>query len=151
MNKFKANTTDDFYKKFIVDDNGCWIWQDTLDKDGYGTFRIRYKRWRAHRFSYWLKYGTLDPKKQLDHLCRKPACVNPEHLEEVTCRVNLMRGNTYASRAAAKTHCKNNHPFTIENTHVAKNGTRKCKECGRVKALRRYYQKKQQITSCTSM
>jgi hypothetical protein len=28
----------------------------------------------------------------LDHLCRRPACVNPDHLDPVAHRVNVIRG-----------------------------------------------------------
>ena len=31
---------------------------------------------------------------ELDHLCRTPACVNPEHLESVTHRENTARGRS---------------------------------------------------------
>ena len=31
--------------------------------------------------------------RQVDHLCRLRACVNPDHLELVTARENIRRGN----------------------------------------------------------
>lgn len=34
---------------------------------------------------------------ELDHLCRRPACCNPDHLEPVTHRTNMRRA--YAREA----------------------------------------------------
>lgn len=41
----------------------------------------------------------------------------------------------HAKRDSAKssaTHCIRGHEFTLENTHIAKNGTRHCKDCSRL-------------------
>jgi hypothetical protein len=46
----------------------------------------------AHRAYYEERYGPLPSGVQLDHLCRTPACVNPEHLEPVSARINTLRG-----------------------------------------------------------
>jgi hypothetical protein len=77
---------------------------------------------------------------QLDHLCRVPPCVNPEHLEPVTPAVNTQRGEP-----ATKTHCKNGHEYTPENTYIrsgkGKGGKRDCRACGRERT-RRYLAKK---------
>lgn len=138
--KYKTNTIETFHTKYIVDvESGCWIWQGKLDKDGYGTFCSNYIHWRAHRYAYVHIKEPINKDLQIDHLCRNRACVNPDHLEPVTCRENLMRGNTYAALASKKTHCKYGHEFTVDNTYIAKNNTRKCKQCDRTNALKRYH------------
>jgi hypothetical protein len=134
----RRNTPEDFHKRHAIDSNGCHIWYGSLTEDGYGRFTINFQAWLAHRYAYFLKYGTLDPKKEIDHKCRVRRCVNPDHLEEVTSKENVMRGNTVARRNSNKTHCKHGHEFTIENTYIKSNGGRLCKQCGRDNA-RKYY------------
>jgi hypothetical protein len=36
--------------------------------------------------------GPIPKGLQLDHLCRQRDCINPDHLEPVTCAVNVQRG-----------------------------------------------------------
>lgn len=77
----------------------------------------------------------------MDHLCRRPSCVNPEHLEPVTRSENLRRGNVGQSGLAqlnkAKTHCPKGHPYDEENTYHYK-GSRYCRQCLAAKARRKY-------------
>jgi len=73
---------------------------------------------------------------QLDHLCRNRTCCNPAHLELVTGRENLLRGDTLAAANAAKTHCIQGHPLADDNLYVANNGARTCRTCQRATGLR---------------
>jgi hypothetical protein len=84
-----------FWSKCIPEPNsGCWLWTAYLDRDGYGTIRIGLAKFRAHRVAYDAKKQTIPPGLQIDHLCRTPCCVNPEHLEAVTPGENTRRGLT---------------------------------------------------------
>jgi hypothetical protein len=114
----------------------CWIW--TAAKTfGYGTFSLKPGHTvRAHRFSYEQTYGPIPEGLQLDHLCRIRHCVNPEHLEAVTGKTNMERG-----QQARKTHCDSGHPFNVLNTRIRSNGTRRCRHCERIWA-RKYYKEK---------
>jgi hypothetical protein len=75
----------------------CWLWTGYVHPKGYGRFypgggrgtQIVY----AHRFSFELAHGPMPEGMEADHLCRVRHCVNPEHLEAVTRRVNLDRRN----------------------------------------------------------
>ena len=127
---------------------GCWIWTGKVDNTGYGSFGMRdngKSRTRsAHKIVYEVFVGKVPDGMQLDHLCRTPLCVNPEHLEVVTPRENTMRSNGLAAVNARKTHCKWGHEFTADNTYVpAKRPNRRyCKIC-RSEAVKKYKNKSQ--------
>ena len=100
-----------------TDPDGCWRWLGFLSSKGYGAFSERRVTTPAHRWAYERVVGPIPAGLQVDHLCRKPSCVNPDHLEPVTNRENLRRSMAVRTSVnAAKTHCKNGHEFTPENT-----------------------------------
>jgi hypothetical protein len=84
----------------------------------------------AHTYAYeWLR-GPVPDGLVLDHLCTNPWCVRPSHLEAVTQRENLMRGETIAAVNTQKTHCPRGHPFDEANTYVRPGGRdRGCRAC----------------------
>lgn len=116
--------------------SGCWLWTASKRR-GYGAFYFEGRHWAAHRWAYEHLVGPIPAGLQLDHLCRVPACVNPNHLEPVTGRVNLLRGDTFQAANARKTRCVNGHPFSPENTYIIKDGKRACRTCRR-EAMYRY-------------
>lgn len=106
----------------------CWIWNGTIC-DGYGRFRIDGKDVFAHRWSYELLRAEIPPSLRIDHLCRNRACVNPWHLEPVSQRENVLRGEGVPALNARKTHCNSGHEFTYANTYVDPDGGRECRIC----------------------
>lgn len=123
------NSKERFKTKYLIDESGCWLWRAALNNDGYGKFSVARKHWAAHRYSYVAAFGPIPQGLTLDHKCRIRHCVNPDHLEAVTMRENLMRGNTLQALNAAKTHCKRGHEFTVNNTDYDSGGWRQCREC----------------------
>lgn len=121
-----------FCAKVAVTDS-CWQWVGGGDGMGYGYFWNGKRCVRAHRFSYETFVGPIAVGLQIDHLCRNRLCVNPEHLEPVTQKVNLLRGESQPARNAVKTHCVHGHEFTPENTyHKPGESWRNCRTCTRL-------------------
>lgn len=124
-----------------VQADGCWLWTGGKIWNGYGSTYKGYKsdgtlqHVLAHRFAYELFRGPIPAGLTLDHLCRVRACVNPEHLEPVTNRENLMR--SALTIVQVKTHCLRGHPLEGENLGFRPKGARYCRECGRI-AERKY-------------
>jgi hypothetical protein len=110
---------------------GCWLWTAGKFSEGYGQFWRDGRNLHAHRVAYELLVGPIPEGLNLDHLCRVRHCVNPAHLEPVTARTNLLRGVGQPARNARKTHCKNGHEFTPENTYEIRPGWRACRQCKR--------------------
>ena len=78
----------------------CWLWLGSTTEWGYGQMGIDSTNRLAHRISYEDKFGPVQKGLYLDHLCRVRHCVNPDHLEVVTSRENMVR--SYAARGIGK-------------------------------------------------
>ena len=70
---------------------GCWIWT-AATRHGYGSFAVGRRPSRrtlfAHRIAYSLARGPIPDGKAIDHICRRPTCVRPDHLRPVTPKQN---------------------------------------------------------------
>jgi hypothetical protein len=119
-----------------VDASGdCWVWLGGLNDGGYGRFYLDRKCHPAHRFAWTVLVGPIADGLVIDHLCRNRVCVNPDHLEPVTHRENILRGVCPAAKFAAATKCVNGHDFDAKNTYrFPGRGNRDCRECRRQRA-----------------
>ena len=124
-----------------IPESGCLVWLGRQEKGGYGQVWWKGKIRLIHRVSYEQAKGKIQDKMTLDHLCRVPSCINPNHLEPVTMKTNILRGNGLAGQNARKTHCNHGHPFSKENTYITTRGERACRECGR-RSFREWYKRK---------
>jgi hypothetical protein len=107
----------------------CWLWTAGVDRDGYGRFYFEGKNLRAHKFAYESLVGSIPEGLHLDHLCRARSCVNPAHLEPVTRKENILRGEGPTAVNARRTQCANGHPLDSANTYYRKDGQRNCRPC----------------------
>ena len=122
---------DRFWSK--VDKEGeCWLWTGSK-RLGYGRYTYRDQNGThtedCHRISYKLRWGSIGEGLTLDHLCRNRACVNPEHLEEVSSAINTQR-------ALSKSMCKRGHYYSGHNLRIySKEGrdVKACISCGNIR------------------
>jgi len=126
-----------------VDKSGdCWLWTASTNGVGYGyIYGPDGKLVGAHRLAYELTVGPIPDGLHLDHLCRVTLCVNPAHLEPVTPRVNILRGESPSAEHARSDFCANGHKYTPENTRIGK-GRRHCRQCHRERARIYYWGRK---------
>lgn len=113
----------------MYDDDACWPWKARLEPSGYGRFWVRNKTYLPHRVAWALQHGGTSCELTIDHVCKNRACCNPAHLDLVTMRVNVLRGDGVTARNAVKTHCHRGHEFTPENTRFVPGKGRSCKQC----------------------
>lgn len=118
----------------------CWEWTASLAGKGYGKYSVT-KNGKttypyAHRYAWESLVGPIPDGMDIDHLCKNIKCVNPDHLEPVSRRENLMRSCGFVAKNAVKTHCPQGHEFTEDNTYVqTRDGYsgRSCLTCRRVR------------------
>jgi len=115
--------------KFRRLENGCWEWTSWRIKNGYGRIQLKDGPKLAHRVVYELLVGRVPPGLTLDHLCRNRLCVNPEHLQPVTMRENVLRGVGPTAINARKVNCIHGHKIT----GMTKRGHRYCVTCVRAR------------------
>jgi len=127
---------------FAIEDRGhdtpCWVWQGATHSGGYGSVRRPGGPVEStHRVLYKETVGVIPAGLHLDHLCRVRACCNPDHLEPVTPRENILRGVGQGALHAAKTHCLRGHPFSGDNLFYARAGGRLCRKCDQIREARK--------------
>lgn len=77
--------------KYKVDEKGCWIWQGSVGRHGYGRLKWKGKTASAHRVVYEIIKGEIPKGLVIDHTCSVKPCINPDHLEAVTLSTNSQR------------------------------------------------------------
>ncbi len=113
-------------------DAPCWLFGGAITRNGYGQVRRKGVTLYAHRYMWTLMRGPIPAGMQIDHLCRVRHCINPQHMEVVTHRENLRRGEGITARLARKTHCPHGHEYTEANTYRPPSTRHRiCRECHR--------------------
>ncbi len=63
---------------WVVDENGCHIWQGSTQSKGYGTVSVGNKNKLAHRETFKAHHGYYP--RNVCHTCDVRLCVNINHL-----------------------------------------------------------------------
>ena len=114
----------------------CWVWTGGRVRNGYGMTHLPGLGRLAHVIAFVEHVGPVPEGLELDHLCRVRHCCNPKHLEPVTRRENIMRGDgpdVTRVRFAAITHCPAGHTYDAANTlvkvYAGGKTSRTCRAC----------------------
>ena len=80
MSKYPKDRDENFiHDRILILDNGCWEWQLSKDKDGYGQ-TSGLGECKAHRLSFRIFKGDIPLLTLVCHSCDYKPCCNPEHL-----------------------------------------------------------------------
>lgn len=137
----KVADRDEFLVGKIWFKPGCWEWTGYINPYGYGEVRVGPRMEKAHRVAYEFWVGPIPEGLDLDHLCRNRGCVNPSHLEPVTRRVNVLRGEGITARRARSDRCVQGHEYTPENT-LNREGFRRCRACRNAQNHKQYLRRR---------
>lgn len=119
-----------FYSKLRFDGE-CIVKTTSVGNNGYAQVYDYRKRntGSAHRYSLEIHGYELKDGLVVDHLCRNRQCVNPSHLEQVTSKENILRGEGLPAKRKRQTTCKYNHELDAKNTRLDKHNRRICRKC----------------------
>ncbi len=84
----------------------CWPWTASINKDGYGKFKIDGSVQNASRVAWELHNGERLLDRVARHTCDDPSCCNPAHLVAGSQKQNMIdmarrgRTNNYRQRGS---------------------------------------------------
>lgn len=142
---YPRKTLEERFWSKVKKTDGCWIWQGHVNKKThYGMIQVNHAPKLVHVISFEWSNGSIPEGMEIDHLCRNRICVNPDHLEAVKHRDNVLRGINACATNAKVTHCPQGHPYDLFNTYYRPDGGRDCKLC-RVRRRREFKARKEVV------
>lgn len=106
---------------------GCFIWRGKLGNNGRPIVWRGRKPSSAYQLAWEAVNGSVPTDHVLDHLCRRPLCIRPLHLEAVTKSENERRKTFgYVMR---RTHCAKGHD--LSTAMITPEMGRLCRTCER--------------------
>lgn len=93
-------TLADYFWKYTTpkDPDSCWLWQGSVNPNGYGIGCFKYKRQGAHVIAYIVCIGPVPDGQYVLHTCDTRLCVNPAHLQLGSSRDNTIDAYTKGRR-----------------------------------------------------
>lgn len=107
----------------------CMTFPNKPTKEGYVRFSRKYKMVYAHRWFYEQWHGEIPADKEIDHICRNRACINPLHLRAVDHKTNMRNSKLSIINNGV---CQRGHIIaTIEDVYEHPSNGNTCRECRR--------------------
>jgi hypothetical protein len=134
----KKSLKDRILGSVVVNDNGCWIWQKYVSRDGYGKMTYNGHPSEVYRLSYELFVGDIPDGHHLHHICGSKACCNYDHVIPIMPGAHSAKhfGDKFKAHTEyvrSKTHCKQGHPLSGSNLYLCpRTGYRACRTCVRL-------------------
>jgi len=94
----------------------CRIWVGTLWASGYGRVTFQNREWQVHRLMYFLCYGPIPPRMEIQHTCDWRDCLAIDHLELGTHAEN-MRDMAIRERGG-QTYLSNDQVIELRTLHA---------------------------------
>jgi hypothetical protein len=109
-------------ERVAVARSGCWIWEGTRSKEGYGVLRTKSGQRSAQRL-FWESFVGLIPdgyqvRSRKLTICAGKACCNPAH--------HRLQGPVVETELTA---CKQGHLLTPDNVVIENRNGRPFKRC----------------------
>lgn len=99
-------TREQFTKLVSIDAvKGCWQWKGSVTTEGYGRIWFAGKSHAAHRLSFELFKGPVEPYENVRQTCGHRCCVCPTHIVKV-CREHALLA--ISSLEGLKSQCTEN-------------------------------------------
>jgi hypothetical protein len=74
----------------MSDKSVCWNWKRSTCTSRYGSFSLKGKNYRSHRYAYFISNGYCPPEMHVMHSCDNRLCCNPLHLKLGTNYDNIL-------------------------------------------------------------
>ena len=123
VRRYVTGTTQERLDAYTERTKTCWLWIGSKNTHGYGQITVGGRCRHAFRIAYELRYGPVAKGHEVDHICRVRACVNPDHLQEVTKKENAEnRGpnRTNTSGARGVSWCARTRKWRVRVTHFGR-------------------------------
>jgi hypothetical protein len=132
-----------FWSKVVKGNgNGCWGWSGNKAR-GYGLLSTKHGQTavKAHRLSWYLRFGFLPENMNVCHACDNPECTNPEHLLIGTQQANMIDAKQ-KNRIARISYFGENNPAAMFSNEVVQKIRKEYTEGATREALSKKYKTK---------
>ena len=111
----KSPVADRFWPKVIVNDDGCWGWSASFDRNGYAQMSRGGRSegmTRASRVSWEIHNGPIPVGLWVLHHCDNPVCSRPDHLY-----LGDQKDNMRDAKRRGRLSTGSSHPVPRGNAH----------------------------------